>query len=161
MPNLLRKYHRKTLDQVRWSMRHQEMPEILIEQTTETLRKLRLEDRKRKAHAREMKKLWGEIINPLQHERAIVRSMVRYKPRTPAPERDEYVQAYDAALTKLYHKLIKIKTDTDATPEHRHWVDYVPDHIRQALSQAAADVPVRPKSKFKLPFERKIGRAHV
>lgn len=156
MPNLLRKYHRKTLEQVKWALRYQEMPEVIVESTVATLKELRLNDRKRKAHDREMKKLWGEIINPLQHERRIVRSMLRYKPRTPTPERDEFVAAYDMALTKLYHKLIKIKTDTDATPEHRHWVDYVPEVVRLTLTQAAGDVPVRQKAKFKTPFERTL-----
>jgi hypothetical protein len=107
-----------------------------------------------KRQRKESDKQWGEVIEALQHERRIVRSMVRYKTKTPAPEREEFVADYFAVLNKLYEKLEKIRRIDRELPEHTHWTDFVPDRIKEAFRVAADEVPPRDRAKFKQPFQR-------
>lgn len=107
-----------------------------------------------KRQKKESDRQWGEVIEALQHERRIVRSMVRYKTKTPAPERDEFVQAYFTVLTKLYEKLEKIRRVDRELPEHSHWTDFVPERTKETFRIAADEVPPRDRAKFKQPFQR-------
>jgi hypothetical protein len=107
-----------------------------------------------KRQRQQSNKQWSEVIQTLQHERRIVRGMMRYKTKTPAPERDDFVAQYMKMLDTLYEKLQSKRRLDHALPEHGHWVDYVPDKIKQAFTQAADMVPVRDRAKFKTPFQR-------
>ena len=89
MTPLIRKYKTLSYREVTWRLRKENLPETLVMQTVEALRAERAEQHKRKLSARASNKAWGEVIEALQHERRIVRSMVRYKTAEPAPERDE------------------------------------------------------------------------
>lgn len=155
MTDLLRKYKGKTYRDIEWSLRYSETPEVIIIDTLDALRKMRAEAKKKKLANRAADIAWGEIIEALQHERRIVRTMVRYKTATPAPERDEFVANYNAVLTKTYGKLTMLRREAKM-PEHQHWTDYVPEHIKEAFTQAAADIPPRNRAKMKQPFERTI-----
>lgn len=103
---------------------------------------------------KESDKQWGEVVEALQHERRIVRSMVRYKTKHPAPEREEFVAEYFAVLNKLYERLEKLRRIDRELPEHTHWTDFVPDRIKAAFRVAADEVPPRDRAKFKQPFQR-------
>ena len=151
-----RKYRGMPISAIRSRLRTLETPEELIEQTLDAIKAQRLALRSGKAHERQMDLLWGEVMRPLQHERKILRAMAQYKPKTPAPEREEFVKAYHLLLDKLYAKLVLKRRETNRVPEHHHWVDYVPEHIRDALLKAAGAVPLRERAKFKLPFERTV-----
>lgn len=155
MTDLLRKYKGKTYRDIEWSLRYSETPEPIIIDTLDALRKLRAEAKRKKLANRAADIAWGEIIEALQHERRIVRTMVRYKTAEPAPERDEFVASYNAVLTKTYGKLSMLRREAKM-PEHQHWTDYVPEHIKEAFTQAAADIPPRNRAKMKQPFERTI-----
>lgn len=107
-----------------------------------------------KRQRKELDKQWGEVVEALQHERRIVRSMVRYKTKTPAPERDDFVANYFAVLTKLYAKLEKTRHIDLALPEHSHWTDFVPERTKEAFRVAADEIPMRDRAKVKQPFQR-------
>ncbi len=131
----------------------QGLPPALIEKTVASVQ----EYRKARANTNRQKlahgKAWKELIAALQHERRIVRSMVRYKTTTPAPERDDFINSYFAALDRLYAKLT-LKQRQGGMPEHSHWTDYVPERIKDAFADAAAGIPPRHKAKVKEPFQR-------
>lgn len=130
------------------------MPDHMIEQTITEIRHDRATRANRKRQTKERNKRWGEIIASLQHERRILRGMLRYKTKAPAPERDEFVEQYFAVLTRLYEKLTARKSLDKELPEHSHWTDYVPEKVRQAFIHAANDVPPRDRAKMKEPFQR-------
>lgn len=140
---------------IAWKLRDKGMPETLVMQTIEQLKRDRAERTKERAARRVHRTAWDEVIEPLQHERRIVRTMVRYKTAEPAPERDEFVTNYNAVLIKTYERLVNLR-NRGGMPEHNHWTDYVPDNIKEAFIQAAADIPPRNRAKMKTPFERTI-----
>jgi hypothetical protein len=134
------------------------MREGLSEQEAEDLildiKRTRAVQATSKRQQKELAKQWGEVIEALQHERRILRGMVRYKPKTPAPEREEFVAHYYAALTTLYEKLCKKRSLEQELPEHSHWTDFVPRRVKDALIEAANAVPPRDRAKIKEPFQR-------
>jgi hypothetical protein len=140
---------------IQWKLRSEQMPEDLVDKTLEAIRASRQERSDAKRRRRVSDLAWGEVIFALQHERKIVRSMVHYKTRTPAPERDELVAAYHAALAKLYSQLTLLRR-RGGMPEHTHWTDFVPQHIKDAFIQESAAIPPRAKAKFKEPFQRTL-----
>lgn len=155
MTTLLKRYKGKTYRTIEWTLRSSGMPEPLILQTLETLRKERSDAKvgKLKRHASD--KAWKEVIEPLQHERRIVRTMARYKTVEPSPEREDFVQQYNDALTRVYDTLSALKRK-GGMPEHSHWTDYVPSRIKHAFTAAAADIPPRNRARLKQPFERTL-----
>ena len=151
----MRKFDGLSYRDMRWRLHRQGLPDEMIEQTVASVqayRKARADSKRQKlVHG----KAWKELIAALQHERRIVRSMVRYKTAEPAPERDDFINSYFAALNRLYEKLEQKRKDgKSAMPEHSHWTDYVPEHIKAAFAEAAAGIPPRHKAKIKEPFKR-------
>ncbi len=134
---------------LREGMSEQEADETILE-----IKRTRAVQATSKRQQKELAKQWGEVIEALQHERRILRGMVRYKPKTPAPEREEFVTQYFAALNTLYEKLCKKRTLEQELPEHSHWTDFVPNRVKDALIAAGNSVPPRDKAKFKEPFQR-------
>lgn len=159
MRNAYTKYDGKTYREIGWQLRYRNIPEPIINQTLAAIREWRAKRTADNRRERERKKAWDEVISALQHERRIVRSMVRYKTATPAPERDAFVQDYFDALNTLYEKLLAGRNKPDENkklrwPEHSHWTDFVPARVKQAFAMEADDIPPRQKAKFKRPFER-------
>lgn len=153
MTPLIRKFKSLSYREIYWRLRKQEMPEASIEETITALRADRELMRQQKLAKRAADTAWGEVLEALQHERRIVRTMVRYKTATPAPERDEFVRSYNDVLVKTYAKLCLLRK-RGGMPEHTHWTDYVPANIKQAFIDAAAEIPSRTRAKIKQPFER-------
>jgi hypothetical protein len=150
------RFRNKSYREIMWLLRQEEMPEVMIDKTIDAIKAQRhalsVAKRKRAAH----KQAWDDLIAALQHERRIVRSMVRYKTATQAPERDSFVQDYYDLLNKAYAKLAAMRSTRDALPEHSHWTDYIPDRIKDAFIVEASAIPVRAKAKFKEPFTRTV-----
>lgn len=130
------------------------VPEHEAEEIILDIKRTRAVQSNNKRRQKELTKQWGEVIEALQHERRILRGMVRYKPKTPAPEREEFVSQYYAALTTLYEKLCRKRSLDQELPEHSHWTDFVPARVKDALIEAANAVPPRDRAKFKEPFQR-------
>lgn len=155
MDRLSRKFEGKSYRTIEWTLREQQMPEDLIQQTLTKLREERAEAKKAKLRKHAHSKAWGELIEAVQHERQIVRSMARYKPVEPAPEREEFVASYLAALDRVYGKIVTLKREGNM-PEHSHWTDYVPEKVKHAFAVAADGIPARNKAKMKQPFSRTL-----
>jgi len=149
----MRKFDGLSYRDLRGRLSRQGLPPSLVEKTVVSVQ----EYRKARADANRQKlahgKAWKELIAALQHERRIVRSMVRYKTTEPAPERDDFITSYFAALDRLYAKLT-LAQRKGGMPEHSHWTDYVPERIKDAFADAAASIPPRHKAKVKEPFKR-------
>ena len=154
MADPFRKYQGLTYREIEWRLRYTHMPEEMIQTTIAAIKEHRHALTVAKSKLREREKQWGEVIASLQHERKIVRSMLRYKTKVPSPERDEFLAQYMRVLDSLYEKLQSKKRLDKALPEHSHWTDYVPERVRQAFIEEADLVPPRQKARFKLPFKR-------
>lgn len=148
------KYDNMSYREIGWKLRYQRVPEPLIEQTLEMIRAWRAQRTAERRRDRERSKAWSEVISALQHERRIVRSMVRYKTATPAPERDAFVRDYSDALETVYEKLLAKKRREGGWPAFSHWTDFVPEKIKQAFKDEAELIPPRQRAKFKAPFQR-------
>lgn len=149
-----KKYEGLSYRDVLFKLMREGVPEQEAEETILDIKRTRAVRSNNKRQQRELAKQWGEVIEALQHERRILRGMVRYKTKTPAPARDEFVTQYYAALTKLYETMCKKRSLEQALPEHSHWTDFVPDRVKNALIEAASAVPPRDRAKFKEPFQR-------
>ena len=154
MTDLHRKYAGWAYREIRAKLFSEGQTPATVELALAHLKQQRSAQSIAKRQRKELDKQWGEVIEALQHERRIVRSMVRYKTQTPAPEREEFVADYFAVLNKLYEKLEKIRRIDRELPEHSHWTDFVPDRIKEAFRVAADAVPPRDRAKFKQPFQR-------
>lgn len=160
MSNPYRKYDGLSYRDITWRLRYQHLPEVMIDQTIASIKEWRAARALDKRRKRERETAWGEVISLLQHERRIVRAMLRYNTKDPAPERDEFVQAYFDALTRVYEDLVSRRNLGEGEPRrkgmpaHSHWTDYVPEKVKQAFRAAAGDIPHRQKAKFKEPFLR-------
>ena len=153
-PKLVKRFKGVSYRLVYWKLRDEQLPEPIIAQTIESLRAARAAEKAFKLRTRQANRAWDEVIASLQHERRIVRTMCRYKTVTPAPERDEFVQAYNALLIKTYEKLIAKRRLLGQMPEHTHWTDFVPEKIKAEFRAAAEAMPTRHRAKMKMPFER-------
>jgi hypothetical protein len=154
MTDLHRKYAGWAYREIRAKLFSEGQTPATVELAIAHLKQQRSAQSIAKRQRKELDKQWGEVIEALQHERRIVRSMTRYKTKTPAPERDEFVTAYFAVLTKLYEKLAKQRHIDLELPEHSHWTDFVPARTKEAFRVAADEVPARDRAKFKQPFQR-------
>lgn len=149
-----KKYEGIAYRELRFKLLREGRPEQEVEDTILDIRHTRAVRATQKKQQLQLKKQWGEVIEALQHERKIVRGMVRYKTKTPAPERDDFVSHYYALLTSLYEKLCQKRSLEQVLPDHDHWTDFVPDRVKDAFAVAANGVPPRDKAKFKEPFQR-------
>jgi hypothetical protein len=154
MTPLIRQFKGRTYREIYWLLRKDKrLSEAMVEDKVAQLRAERADQTKQRAAARVQRAAWGELIEALQHERRIVRTMVRYKTAEPAPERDEFVNAYNEVLTKTYHRLTLLRRQ-GKMPEHTHWTDYVPATIKDTFLETLAEIPPRNRAKVKIPFER-------
>lgn len=154
MSDPYRKFDGLSYREVLSRLTRQQLPEEIIEQTIHALRAYRKErgDNRRATLVR--RRAWAEVISVLQHERRIVRSMKKYTTRQASPERTDFIDAYMAVLDRLHGKLTLEHRQATHTPPHDHWVDYVPEHIRTALTHAADGIPRTAHAKTKEPFAR-------
>lgn len=134
-------------------------PEPEVDRIIDEVKKYRKQRKNEHIHLCHARQRWGDLIAGLQHERKIVRTMLRYKPTSLAPERQEFVQAYAQVLDTLHARLCLRRDTTNELPEHDHWVDYVPERIKMPLRMAQENIPARTKARTKAPFERRIPSA--
>lgn len=119
------------------------------------------------------KQAWLDVLQPLRYELNNARVGLQYvQARTSGVvQRREAFEAYVALLEKLLKKLdhhATLLADTPAgiakeknaskkgspiTNDGKHWTDWVPPRIKEAISQAFAAMPHHPKAKRKVPFQ--------
>ena len=122
------------------------------------------------------KQAWQDLIAPLRTELDNARVGRRYQTGTPEADelRREAFDAYIAVMDKLIKRLqwpAKLlecmptqwaeqlnaeKKGSPITNGGVHWTDWVPPRIKNAISEAFADLPTKPRAKRKLPFQRVI-----
>jgi hypothetical protein len=122
------------------------------------------------------KQAWQDLIAPLRTE--LDNARVGQKYQTGIPEADELrheaFDAYIAVLEKLSERLkwpAKLlecmptqwaeqlnaeKKGSPITNGGVHWTDWIPPRIKNAISDAFAELPTKPRAKRKLPFQRVI-----
>ena len=128
----------------------------------DSIKRIIAEQKERKrsegAHKKQMDLQWGEFLAPLIHERKTVRSITRYKGSV---ERADALALYLSVLGLVQEKLYLLKREKNQTPmqifpERTHWSDYVPQRIRDQVSDAFNAIPHKAKAKVKIPFLRTI-----
>lgn len=115
---------------------------------------------KRTHHA----KLWRDLMSPLKYELTNAQVGVRYKSVHPTPERDLAFTAYIKVLEKMLMKLegyqihgltpSQLAQDSDIPNNGSHWTDWMPDHKKREITALFEAIPVTPRTKRKLPFQR-------
>ena len=153
MSDPFKKFDGLTYREISHRLRTRQLPEPLIDQTITALRAYRAQRANAKRRAQANARMWAEVLEPLRHERGIVRSMARYKTTPPNPEREQFVTAYAVVLATL-HERLTLKMRAGEVPEHSHWVDFIPEHIKARVQAAADAVPHRAKVRTREPFQR-------
>ena len=145
----------------------EKMPELvrldILQQVSAEKKRLRSVKAQKKMHDA----TWREFMRPLMSEIRIVQNMARYISKAyKVPERTMAIREYQHALLKLQSMLLRFRDRFDSTPlrlareknvpnEGRHWVDWVPVHVRQDIEIYFANIPHNHKAKIKVPFERR------
>ena len=122
------------------------------------------------------KQAWQDLIAPLRTE--LDNARVGQKYQTGIPEADELRhEAFDAYIavmetlserlkwpakvlecmpTQWAEQLNAEKKGSPITNGGVHWTDWIPPRIKNAVSDAFAELPTKPRAKRKVPFQRVI-----
>jgi hypothetical protein len=111
----------------------------------------------------QFRRLWAELIDPLDYEVRLIERMNRYRGSV---ERDAALRGYLMVLAKVRQRMLKHEylgeqTPSDVAKDKRypnngvHWSDWVPMDVKEAVLDAFAAIP-RERKKVKVPFARKI-----
>lgn len=114
------------------------------------------------------RRLWGDLIDPLEYEIRLVKRMLHHDPVSEAQEeRDAALRGYNYVLQVALRKIHKAAGSFDLTPtgyakeyklpnNGQHWTDWVKFEVKEAVTDLFDAIPRQPKVKRKIPFERKI-----
>lgn len=123
-----------------------------------------------------LRREWGNLLYPLRVERDNAKVGLRYKSGKMATgeQRIEVFTAYIAVMDKLLDRLSVPSTRPTQTPrgyaktlnaqkrgspitnEGQHWTDWVPPHIKHAISEAFAGLLRKHSARPKVPFQRVV-----
>lgn len=151
----------------------------LIENTLRAEVRARKETRRRqRIKSAELKRLWRQLLAPLNYEMRNVGVLIRYQQGKAVPDHDyiEVLEAYNSLMVKLKTFLEREARDGDTTPANlarqrtkrypngvpnggMHWVDWVPPHIRGAVLVAYGELPYVRGIKRKALFMRVLSGA--
>jgi hypothetical protein len=151
---------------LRRDLGEQPIVENMVRDTlTEQRRMLRIKNLRDYQHNR----LWSELIAHLKYERTNAKIGREYKSSHPSAERDA---AFDAYLLVLDKQLVELETlarqrkDTPSRTAKKmprpvpnngsHWTDWVPQHVKRRVTGMFESMPVAPRTKRKIPFQRTI-----
>jgi hypothetical protein len=116
--------------------------------------------------------LWSDFLKPLRYEINNAKVGRRYDMTDEA--RVEAFDAYIAVMETLLKRMEVPATTLDTTPirlakeknesgkgsritnNGSHWSDWIPPHIKTAISDAFFALPHKPKAKRKVPFDYKV-----
>ena len=125
----------------------------------ETMRVSRITRTQRKAE-------WDKVLQPLRYEINNARVGMRYGgEKSPQEQRQlafsEYIRIMeklvamlDAPSKALNHTPIQIARDKGLPNDGEHWTDWIPARVKDKIIALFADVPVVPRGKRKIPFQR-------
>jgi hypothetical protein len=127
-----------------------------------------------------LRKVWAELLYPLRVERDNAKVGLRYDDNGTASAKVKRVEAFTAYIAVLDEVLRRLQPQTVRpwqTPKEyaralnktkkgspipndgQHWTDWVPIHIKHAISEAFSALLSKPKARKKIPFQRVIPRA--
>jgi hypothetical protein len=127
-----------------------------------------------------LRKVWGELLHPLRVERDNAKVGLRYDNGATAPAKSKRVEAFTAYLAVLDEVLRRLEPQTIRpwqTPKEyaralnktkkgspipndgQHWTDWVPLRVKQAVSEAFAEMLSKPNARKKIPFQRVVPSA--
>jgi hypothetical protein len=130
--------------------------------------------RKERITLKVLKKEWQLLMNPLRVELDNAKVGLKYKGTDTSSERTEAFEAYIKVLEELKNRLAmpssrpvetprqyarKLNANKKGSPitnDGEHWTDWVPPRIKQAVSDAFNDLPVKPSARRKVPFQRTV-----
>jgi hypothetical protein len=134
--------------------------------------------RRQRIKLKEHKRLWRQLLAPLNYEMRNVGVLIRYQQAKPSPDHAylEVLEAYNHLMDKLKTYLEREARTEDATPAHLakqrtkryphgvpnngiHWTDWVPPHIKAAMLTAWGDMPFVRGIKRKALFTRVLSGA--
>lgn len=111
-----------------------------------------------RAHLKQLHNQWRVIMSPLMAEKKAVRSLLAYKHSLSHEQRKTALEGYMVVIEKLEAKLKDImragKTPMQHDNTKKHWVDYVPQHIKDRVCDLFDAIPHHPRQKVKHPFPR-------
>jgi len=118
-----------------------------------------------RAHGKQLRNQWRVIMSALMAEKKAVRSLLLYKHSLSHEERKAALEGYMVVIEKVEAKLKEIMTTAPEpgkpalTPMQydntkKHWVDYVPQHIKDRVCLLFDAIPHHPRQKVKHPFPR-------
>jgi len=124
----------------------------------ETLRVSRITRTQRKAE-------WGKVLQPLRYEINNAKVGMRYGGENSPQERaiafSEYIRIMeklvamlDAPAKALDSTPIQIARDKGLPNDGEHWTDWIPARVKDKVSLLFDAVPVVPRGKRKIPFQR-------
>ena len=159
---------------------YRSMAEYIYAQVMEKRHELR----EQRARQKYVAKQWRDILDPARREFRTMKAMLntaRSRQRSGAEDNEDISQAKIAALTAYMDVigsfLSTVETWLDKDPElspakrlqkklkafpngvpngGSHWVDWIPESMKQPVVQLFDAVPYRAKAKRKVPFQRRI-----
>jgi len=139
-------------------LRKKGVNDLLIADIKRTVLENKAHRKSHRAHLTQVRNQWRVIMSPLMAEKKAVRSLLMYKNSLSHEERKAALEGYAAVIEKLEDKLKEIR-GTGTTPmQHdntkKHWVDYVPQHIKDRVCALFDAIPHHPRQKVKHPFPR-------
>jgi hypothetical protein len=139
-------------------LRKKGVNELLIADIKQTVLDNKAHRKSHRAHLKQLHNQWRVIMSPLMAEKKAVRSLLLYKHSLSHEERKAALEGYALVIEKLEDKL-KAIMHTGVTPmQHdntkKHWVDYVPQHIKDRVCNLFDVIPHHPRQKVKHPFPR-------
>jgi hypothetical protein len=144
----------------------QDTPRASVRHILKSVRNEKKRLRSEGARRTQYKRLWSELLEPLEYEIRLAERMNAYRG---AVERDAALHGYLLVLNKVKKRLLKHEYLAEHTPSEIakdkrypnngvHWSDWIPQEIKEAVIEAFAAIP-RAGIKVKVPFERRIPAA--
>ena len=139
-------------------LRKKGVNELLIADIKQTVLENKAHRKSTRAHAKQLRNQWRVIMSPLMAEKKAVRSLLGYKHSLSHDERKAALEGYALVIEKLEAKLKEIMSTGKTPMQHdntkKHWVDYVPQHIKDRVCSLFDAIPHHPRQKVKHPFPR-------
>ena len=170
--HLNRRYLNMSNEELKHRLLERGINEKLLKETLTLYAEHRSRIRVAKINRAQQVLYWSAVMRPLRAEINSVRSGLKYGESNEA--RVEAFEGYLQVLLKLDGMLAPHYTNKGQTPGQlakeknatgkgspitnngAHWSDWVPAHIKNAVAQAFADLPYKPKAKRKVPFKRTV-----
>jgi hypothetical protein len=155
---------------------------LLVDSLKRTVLENKAHSKATRAHSKQLRENWRVIMSPLMAEKKAVRSLLLYKNSKSHEQRKEALEGYMVVLETVERRIRDImqdeverlvkrrKTQSDPQPKKEwvkrpltpmqydntktHWVDYVPQHIKDRVCALFDAIPHYPKQKVKHPFPR-------